>query len=109
MSNPKQSYSTTATAAYDAVYYSHEIALLLQSQLCIKMLRVGRFDYNTLLLLRKANIIFFAGTKKHSLNRSAIRFVVSREGLEPSTPSLRGSCSNQLSYRPTLALLYRNS
>ena len=57
MSNPKQSYSTTATAAYDAVYYSHEIALLLQSQLCIKMLRVGRFDYNTLLLLRKDNFI----------------------------------------------------
>ena len=26
--------------------------------------------------------------------------LVSREGLEPSTPSLRGSCSNQLSYRP---------
>ena len=27
------------------------------------------------------------------------KFVVIREGLEPSTPSLRGSCSNQLSYR----------
>lgn len=28
--------------------------------------------------------------------------MVSRVGLEPTTPSLRGSCSNQLSYRPTL-------
>ena len=26
--------------------------------------------------------------------------MVSRVGLEPTTPSLRGSCSNQLSYRP---------
>ena len=26
--------------------------------------------------------------------------VVSREGLEPSTPGLKGPCSNQLSYRP---------
>ena len=26
--------------------------------------------------------------------------LVSREGLEPSTPCLRGRCSNQLSYRP---------
>ena len=55
MSNPKQSYSTTATAAYDAVYYSHEIALLFTKSALHKMLRVGRFDYNTLLLLRKAN------------------------------------------------------
>ena len=28
--------------------------------------------------------------------------MVSRVGLEPTTPSLRGSCSNQLSYRPML-------
>ena len=26
--------------------------------------------------------------------------MVSREGFEPSTPGLRGPCSNQLSYRP---------
>ena len=26
--------------------------------------------------------------------------MVSREGLEPSTPGLKGPCSNQLSYRP---------
>ena len=26
--------------------------------------------------------------------------VVSREGLEPSTPGLKGPCSNLLSYRP---------
>lgn len=28
--------------------------------------------------------------------------LVSREGLEPSTPGLKGPCSNQLSYRPTI-------
>ena len=28
--------------------------------------------------------------------------LVSRVGFEPTTPSLRGSCSNQLSYRPLL-------
>ena len=28
--------------------------------------------------------------------------MVSREGLEPSTPGLKGPCSNQLSYRPKL-------
>ncbi len=30
--------------------------------------------------------------------------MVSRVGLEPTTPSLRGSCSNQLSYRPKYGL-----
>ena len=28
--------------------------------------------------------------------------MVSREGLEPSTPGLKGPCSNLLSYRPIL-------
>ena len=32
--------------------------------------------------------------------------MVSREGFEPSTPSLRGSCSNQLSYRPAHLVYY---
>ena len=32
--------------------------------------------------------------------------LVSRVGLEPTTPSLRGSCSNQLSYRPKNGLPY---
>ena len=31
--------------------------------------------------------------------------MVSRVGLEPTTPSLRGSCSNQLSYRPMLSTI----
>ena len=31
--------------------------------------------------------------------------LVSREGLEPSTPGLKGPCSNQLSYRPKLLML----
>ena len=31
--------------------------------------------------------------------------VVSREGLEPSTPGLKGPCSNQLSYRPKGSIL----
>ena len=31
-------------------------------------------------------------------------YLVSRVGLEPTTPSLRGSCSNQLSYRPKYGL-----
>lgn len=29
-------------------------------------------------------------------------YMVSREGLEPSTPGLKGPCSNLLSYRPEL-------
>ena len=33
--------------------------------------------------------------------------VVSREGLEPSTPGLKGPCSNQLSYRPKLLINVR--
>ena len=33
--------------------------------------------------------------------------MVSWEGLEPSTPGLKGPCSNQLSYQPTyVAILY---
>ena len=32
--------------------------------------------------------------------------MVSRVGLEPTTPSLRGSCSNQLSYRPDSLVYY---
>ena len=33
-------------------------------------------------------------------------YLVSRVGLEPTTPSLRGSCSNQLSYRPAHLVYY---
>ena len=32
--------------------------------------------------------------------------LVSRVGLEPTTPSLRGSCSNLLSYRPDSLIYY---
>ena len=32
--------------------------------------------------------------------------MVSRVGLEPTTPSLRGSCSNLLSYRPDSLIYY---
>ncbi len=31
--------------------------------------------------------------------------MVSREGLEPSTPGLKGPCSNLLSYRPKLLMV----
>ena len=40
-------------------------------------------------------------TKKIRPSRSIFSVLVSRVGLEPTTPSLRGSCSNQLSYRPS--------
>ena len=39
----------------------------------------------------------------------AQKSMVIREGLEPSIPRLRGSCSNQLSYRTELFKLYHNS
>ena len=47
-------------------------------------------------------------SKKESKD-STFDYMVIREGLEPSTPSLRGSCSNQLSYRTKLCLLYHIS
>ena len=44
-------------------------------------------------------------TKKQNRDlKVSFRFLVSRVGLEPTTPSLRGSCSNQLSYRPKYGL-----
>ena len=43
---------------------------------------------------------------KNDPKRPDYGHMVSREGLEPSTPSLRGSCSNQLSYRPSPSLYY---
>ena len=39
-------------------------------------------------------------TKKEPFWVHLVSEMVSRVGLEPTTPSLRGSCSNQLSYRP---------
>ncbi len=40
-------------------------------------------------------------TKKNPFGFILFSEMVSRVGLEPTTPSLRGSCSNQLSYRPS--------
>lgn len=39
---------------------------------------------------------------RHFAVATLVNFVVSREGLEPSTPGLKGPCSNQLSYRPNV-------
>ena len=53
------------------------------------------------------------GTRSRSASpdnkKSSSEDLVSREGLEPSTPSLRGSCSNQLSYRPAHSNYYTTS
>ena len=48
---------------------------------------------------------------KEKTARSGDNFLISSNlegppGLEPGTPSLRGSCSNQLSYRPVTSLDY---
>ena len=50
---------------------------------------------------------WFTDINHHLISSSNLSFpqvplLVIREGLEPSTPSLRGSCSNQLSYRTDL-------
>ena len=42
--------------------------------------------------------------KKRPLGSYFIQ-MVSREGLEPSTPGLKGPCSNLLSYRPKLLMV----
>ena len=42
--------------------------------------------------------------KKRPLGSYFIQ-MVSREGLEPSTPGLKGPCSNLLSYRPKLLMM----
>ena len=51
-------------------------------------------------------------TKNRSFNKKQpygcfiFQILVSREGLEPSTPGLKGPCSNLLSYRPRRLLYY---
>lgn len=42
------------------------------------------------------------GETKNKTLRSSFFILVSRERLELSTPGLKGPCSNQLSYRPTV-------
>ena len=55
-------------------------------------------------------LVFFAikntamSNKKRPLGSYFIQ-MVSREGLEPSTPGLKGPCSNLLSYRPKLLMV----
>ena len=55
-------------------------------------------------VLSKAGIFFVENNltnQKKSPERLFLKIsVVSREGLEPSTPGLKGPCSNLLSYRP---------
>ena len=46
------------------------------------------------------------GNKKEPDWVHLVSEMVSRVGLEPTTPSLRGSCSNQLSYRPAHLMYY---
>ena len=48
------------------------------------------------------------GNKKEPDWVHLVSEMVSRVGLEPTTPSLRGSCSNQLSYRPMTHLLMKS-
>ena len=50
-----------------------------------------RWNFNSPAISRKSKQAFFY-----------LKILVSREGLEPSTPGLKGPCSNQLSYRPTI-------
>ena len=73
-----------------------------------------RFSVFARLLVRtnlKVLVPLRASPKRQKIrpSRSIFVFLVSRVGLEPTTPSLRGSCSNQLSYRPAhqYLLLYQ--
>ena len=58
-----------------------------------------------------AKICLTCGYSKKKEQGSFFLFVtlVSREGLEPSTPGLKGPCSNLLSYRPKFSRIVDNT
>ena len=62
--------------------YGQNVSQLIQS-IVTKILQVNKIE-----------------PQKEALKGLFFLHMVSRVGLEPTTPSLRGSCSNQLSYRP---------